>query len=369
MSYIIEKKRKLEKQLNSLSNSGKKEFIKNDLKQRIIYSEEWKRSIDDVESVLDDVYPELWDYQFKVKYNDDNRKYLIRVYILLHFPLINITNGKIKHIIYDIFIGLEPRSDDNGHIVFPNFEGGFRMTHSPSELASGYSFSHMSGDISGNYIYYRTLCTGSGEINQTLSMNSTWSPNIFKLLLMQTKSYLEWESLSGVPYNHLRNVIPRNTLEKPHIGYMERHYKSMEDYYASHPIPDINFKFHNGYVKIVEDSKFENFIKIYGDNESEYYMSNLLAYKDVQGNYYNRSSHVVFEPNDSMLKRFERILYFRGKEIPYKIHENISEQEKIDKNQPVYIKPQLIDYVRTKIEYKINKGKIRDHIIGKLNTP
>lgn len=129
--------------------------------------------------------------------------------IVVHFPEIEIKNSKRQsHIIKDLYVGQVILKDGK----FANDQlRGVRATLSQKEIASNYSHSHISGhpsDLKSHGWYYGGFCTGSGPINQSISiLRSRVSEPDFQLFCLHLKEFVKWESIEGTPYRYINDVI------------------------------------------------------------------------------------------------------------------------------------------------------------------
>lgn len=128
-------------------------------------------------------------------------------YIIVHFPEITIRNSvEQSHIIRDLY--LKFYIGQNGIVI----NGLRRGTLTDIEVRNDYVFSHVStGNIFG---WNSTFCFGYTEIADLRSRLESGRNNgrmtIFKELkffLEALKEYFSWESLEGVPYRKIDDVI------------------------------------------------------------------------------------------------------------------------------------------------------------------
>ncbi len=137
-----------------------------------------------------------------------------RVYIIRHFPEFTIVNSTGKeHKIKNLFVRAEiTLHTESGFPVVTELQG-VRTTLNRREFGAGYAHSHLRNQqfkTLGFYPSYSKFCTGSGEINESLTLNSGhWEvdEDMFKMLLLQLDTYVRWESLEGAPHMYLADIL------------------------------------------------------------------------------------------------------------------------------------------------------------------
>ena len=338
------------------------------------------RTIDGIRETLDEVFPENWDIIIRKNYSNSltkegwNKKTPFIAEFVIHFPEITITNSdNEEHIIRDFYIKLIPSYSTTG-MSFDNFKGK-RMSATRREVISSYQHSHQSGrhytydrDKEDSQFTYRGFCLGASEIIQALSMlSSMFSKDRFKLFLYQLEEYLNYESIEGNPYKRISNTIgggsPRDLTENSCNSY----YKNLLLYRTEGlHTKEVDFKLEGNNIIIVDNDKFEEFLKIY--DEKGLYNSSLLCEKDEIGNYYGYRNVPSSFPSVMLIKPeiYEKVNFiFRGEVVSFKlIEEVIDGQEK-----PYYISKHIKNYVKTRIEQKIESRRFKSYITEQLNSP
>lgn len=126
--------------------------------------------------------------------------------ILIKFPSIKITNEKGSfHIINDIYIKL--RIFNTGEMIDGGGISICKTTFTKNELSHRYIHSHAPRlNLSSNNQFY-SMCLGIGPIKQTLrSLQHKYDENLWELLCVELKQYLQTESLLGGPYIRLDSL-------------------------------------------------------------------------------------------------------------------------------------------------------------------
>lgn len=114
--------------------------------------------------------------------------------ILIHFPVIQITNGSQSHTIKNLFIRLEV----NYKLGLAKHISCFRTTKTVREYLCNYNHSHAQRATDGA----SAMCLGITSLDTLVAELTTEPFNELKweLLFQQLPDYLSWESLDGGPY-------------------------------------------------------------------------------------------------------------------------------------------------------------------------
>lgn len=246
-----------------------------------------------------------------------------RYSIIIHFPEIEVTNSrKQTHLIRDLYVKI----DLNGNGTIHDNMRGVRTTLTKDEALGGYAHSHLPG-TSPTHLEFRNFCLGSGEIGQVLSLlRSNFDEVNFAMLCMHIKTYVGWESIEGVPYVRIGNILSRGA-----VANMEQYANPcaedlVKDFLklTEEEIIELGkFTVSEYGIEIEKTDELEQWL---GGKISEYmkkrrvYGDNYLAHKDDQGNYFRIDTR-----NTSVLDHQKTpILTFKGKEVFLKIIESQS---------------------------------------------
>lgn len=123
--------------------------------------------------------------------------------ILVRFPEVKVTNerGQFTHI-KNLFAKVFVRSD--GKLGSENFKLN-RSHYTYAHFIHGYMHSHVSSIPTGNFTEFQSCCTGSGPINNTMSILRTmpYDETQWMQFCWDLSKYVTVESEEGVPYHHL----------------------------------------------------------------------------------------------------------------------------------------------------------------------
>lgn len=124
--------------------------------------------------------------------------------VIIHFPEVEITNGRVKHLMKDMYVRfvMSNLKSYTGKFLAVNMEGT-RTTLLLKEYDSGYCHSHMSGGREG----FSHFCLGS-SVFATLLVEVQTHPIIesWEMVFMSLYNYLAWESTAGGPYRRISGV-------------------------------------------------------------------------------------------------------------------------------------------------------------------
>lgn len=154
--------------------------------------------------VKEDPFPQLdslesAEAQF-ARYFKTSIKDLIRYKIVIYIPEINIVNSNGKsHTIRDTYLSISLKAD----LKMEGSIRGMRTTFTRDEWVSQYTHSHLSGICTS----FRDFCTGTGPINQVISILKTDYDDInFEMLCYHIQNFLAYESIEGTPFKYLEQI-------------------------------------------------------------------------------------------------------------------------------------------------------------------
>ena len=148
--------------------------------------------------------------------------------VIIYFPekIVENSNGKF-HKIYDIYLKIQISKNSICYIdsyyntVLPSFNIGIigltRTRLSPIEYNKGYHFSHTS---IGNGSDWKVCCLGNGILNTLVRKSISLEEEILGFCVA-LDTYLEWESIEGVPYiyfSKLNDVVSGHYLSLPNTS-------------------------------------------------------------------------------------------------------------------------------------------------------
>ena len=353
-----------------------------------------RQHIEAIEKALNAAYGDDWSYLFVRKSANEVASYF---YILLHFDDIIITNSKKnKHRIKDLYVRFKVK-EISGKLLISGIDG-IRTTFTIPELKVGYSHSHLSSrtimskekDQSDNeYLMklarlqciYNSFCLGQaskGSVNWILDKLGTgFNITYFHMFLIQIKSYVRWESISGVPYIRMERIRSNEFLPLDIVDYEydDIVHNKLKRVISKPKLKLINFI--NGSILAKYDDKFasrfnitvseiinkivqfdgENFIV---DTTTTYFdafaltvilanssniNSSAIGYADDSLNYYkhNNNDEVTI---DKDIVFNSKIVNFKGSYVPIRIVKNTDKVEVYPSVFPI-VKHQIANMLKS----------------------
>lgn len=288
-----------------------------------------------------------------------------KVYIIRHFPEFIISNSrKQQHTIKNLFIRAEiTLHNATGFPVVTQLDG-VRTTINRREYMSGYAHSHLRNRAfkDGFFAMYSKFCTGSGEINESMTLNSgSWDvdEDMFKMLLLQLDTYVRWESLEGTPHMHMDCVLQDrlyDVADDTNSTIRAEMYDDVLNYIANAQTLDeidLDWEINKYEYKLINNDKFDSLLSraLEGIYPFRFY------YKDENGNLYRKG-----DPATTPRVGYElRWLPYKNNKV-YLAIDGIQElaQEEIAPKYTTqiikeYVKKHLEDYAT---ELKINQSGI-----------
>ena len=190
--------------------------------------------------------------------------------ILIYFPEILIKNSaEQEHLIKDLYVQLVFNEDCNKLREIQIA----RTTATEKELRNNYLFSHLNCKNLGEFSY--SVCLGSGTVIRNLYTKiRTDSFNFVKNyvnFLHTLKYYLSWESVEGVPYYYINNVINDSNRYKEvydisyDLDYFLPLIKNLSDFKYRYSITDTNIciKLEQESIDVIDNILTENCPKEY----------------------------------------------------------------------------------------------------------
>ena len=386
--------KKLVDRINSLSLDRKLTFLKLLRDSGRLSSPFDEDTYQDMVVHLDSVYAGKWDIFFDKStmerreldegyYHDpDDEDYeeeyskpwtVLEGAFLIHFEDFDIVNGRgLKHNITDMFIKLPFRSDNNeGKFTISAFHGR-RMSATKEEIVSHYHHSHLSGrtfKVGSSGWDFNGFCTGSGDIDLTKSrLRSEYNSGQFKLFLMQLNTFLQWESLGGVPYKYIKDVLSRVDIDKIEFWRITQFYDDLKRAYhiEEREVPQLNFKLQGNYITLKDDKNFDKFLKFKGEDHNSYYSNNICS-RDEKGSYLSFKEITDNMLSQSLASEEDRKQYsfvFKDKLIEFQLKEPKVKKENIE----FLIHPKIKQYVKQQIEQTIQKERFGGYITKELNS-
>lgn len=149
-------------------------------------------------------------YNVFIDYFGEDKVDLQDNYIIVHFPLVSVTNEYDKSVLIEDLYA-RTKVSISGTII-----GSFeliRATVSETQYSCGYLHSHVQRKYRfDNWKEWNVPCLGSGPIRGTIATLSTvFSLDTWTLYCLELDKYVRTESVSGVPYFKLETIGINNS--------------------------------------------------------------------------------------------------------------------------------------------------------------
>ena len=302
-------------------------------------------------NALDKMFPDKWELQYSCNFEKEdiektNLPYILGEYIffaniIIHFPEIVITDGKLKHTITNVYVKLT-------FIIEKNYDGsyvgieGTRSSYTLSEIKNNYCHSHLPRIYTGNT--FSSFCLGSGPIRNYLKgINRTEEEWLFFFNLLN--QYLRWESIAGRPYKHISGLGTYG--EPPLVGEYV-----VDQILQRYKIKNIRHKITDNSIEVIPSEDMEEEL---AKLLSETIYKEYLCYKNTDGEYLVRTQ-TQLAPHYKNYNNAE-LFTFKGELLKLKIlNERTDEQDNFTTNAPV---PDLTKKLCTKLSNKLTEAYIK----------
>ena len=260
-------------------------------------------------------------------------KWFTDIPIIIHFPHVTIRNEYDRTVEVDNLWAKVPVTWEG------KGKGWFKMNRSEYDVVhmqSDYMHSHVSG-IDFDF-KFRSVCTGSGPINNTMSsLTVGFDEPIWQLFCLELERYMGTESLSGGPYRRMENIgangsNKRNSFPIEQNNYISNEYFTKElsskflDYLFTNNILKFNYrKGFYGLAHTFTDTVLtisNAFIDWYNDEYRK--APNMPALHDLQGDGVLKQAIIangaIFDPNSNASRDYSqyvgrKVLTFKGKDV------------------------------------------------------
>lgn len=379
------------KRIKSVKDYSKTFSLKFDYKSQRGYNTLLKRLGEDrmkilreVKVILNEVYPNRFDFQFKLivrtrKYvntygANTARSFVVpegveidAVYIVIWFPEISVKNKHDESItIKDVYVRFPLTKDKYGaRFVLGSLEGT-RTTLSVAEYEARYLHSHLpqlsvnSFTGTSTVCEYQNFCLGEsdlgimtiGLVNHALSRNEL-DPELFKVFLLSIQTYLEWESVDTRPHIVMNNAIKRSydyrdvSEENCHSVWI----RILNQIKGEDVKLDLDWSFGDRFY-IIDNDKLERLFK------NSWVRDSFLLFRDATGRYFEENDDI--NPDVIM----DRWLPFRGEKKFFRVEGEVKKAINRDR----FIHPKIKEYVKQRLELYANSAKIREVAISRLSA-
>lgn len=124
--------------------------------------------------------------------------------ILVHFPKVRVENEYGKGVDVEDYWILTPINIEG---VGSGWFFMQRSTYELSHMQSDYMHSHVNGIDFEDIQSFRSVCTGTGPINRTMSsLAVSFDESLWQLYCLELERFIKTESISGGPYRRLENI-------------------------------------------------------------------------------------------------------------------------------------------------------------------
>ena len=260
-------------------------------------------------------------------------KWFIEIPIIIHFPHVTIRNEYDRTVEVDNLWAKVPVTWEG------KGRGWFRMNRSEYDVVhmqSDYMHSHVSG-IDFDF-KFRSVCTGSGPINSTMSsLTVGFDEPIWQLFCLELERYMGTESLSGGPYRRMENIGAnssnmRDNFSMEQISYVSNNHFSMEtsneflDYLLASNV--LKFNYRNGSYGLAHT--FADTVLTISNAFIDWYNAkyrttyNIPAIEDLRGDGVIKeviiANGAIYDPNSNASRDYSqyvgrKVLTFKGHDV------------------------------------------------------
>ena len=260
-------------------------------------------------------------------------RWFIDIPIIVHFPHVTIRNEYDRTVEVDNLWAKVPVTWEG------KGKGWFKMNRSEYDVVhmqSDYMHSHVSG-IDFDF-KFRSVCTGSGPINNTMSsLTVGFDEPIWQLFCLELERYMGTESLSGGPYRRMENIGANGSNKRDNFPIEQNNYISNEyftkelsskflDYLFTNNILKFNYrKGSYGLANTFADTVLtisNAFIDWYNAKYRTTY--NIPAIEDLRGNGVIKeviiANGAIYDPNSNASRDYSqyvgrKVLTFKGHDV------------------------------------------------------
>ena len=336
--------------------------------------------------IFEQKFQEKQDLAFEVI--DNYGVFELRPYFKVLYPEIEITNtNKEKHTIKNLVVVFSLRWDSSFKKWKIDNMRGLRLTLSYLELNKFYSHSHLSSSsFTSNFksMTSSNFCLGSSTLGMSIAEYNTESNKeqsnlVLEGILYTLDTYVTWESLEGVPYNYMRNLIP--------LGGTPVDDSSLD----SHSLRVVNFLKENKIPLALDYGVMKDSIFIKNSLENAEFFKDILQNSSIPGRSSLQRDYLCFHSQGETFlqaaSNFYSVTQVRNLAKDYKrdyLH-NLSKpftffngrkhslvfsfymEKKIQKDeQNIIIYPKFLKHVYRKLESQIQKARLRSQAVKYL---
>lgn len=172
-------------------------------------------------------------------------RWFVDIPIIVHFPHVTIRNEYDRTVEVDNLWAKVPVTWEG------KGKGWFKMNRSEYDVVhmqSDYMHSHVSG-IDFDF-KFRSVCTGSGPINNTMSsLTVGFDEPIWQLFCLELERYMGTESLSGGPYRRMENIGANGSNKRDNFRIEQNNYIPNEYFTKELSSKFLDYLFTNNILK------------------------------------------------------------------------------------------------------------------------
>ena len=327
-----------------------------------------------------------WDFSFSTTTDRDGESYGIVPHLTIKYDLIEITNTKkFTHIIKDIYVSLALYVHSSGNLYFHSISGK-RGKMSPKEAFNGYQHSHLptiylnsldnDEDDLGSIRYKPgpCFCLGTSVIAGR-PHTPLKNRDLLTLFFFNLRSYLEWESIEGVPFKYIEALLYGNKTSKYSYpeDYEEFYLKALDNKLSKGGGLDFNYYVgSDNNFKVVEDEKFDKFFNYLETSDlTKYaypYINNIFCSK-VNGVEYVYRGEISKEDviESETFKEGLVIGYFKGKPVTLELIENEQTKENENEGVKIFIQQKAKEYFKKEFNSSLEEKELRRYLFRRVS--
>jgi len=328
-----------------------------------------------------------WDFSFTTTIKGgDEESFGIIPHLTIKYDLVEITNTKkFTHIIRDIYVSLELYVSGSGYLYFCDISGK-RGKMSVKEAFNGYQHSHLptiylsslnneENDVKS--IRYKSgprFCLGTSVIADA-PHTPLKDRDLLTLFFFNLRSYLEWESIEGVPYKYIEALLYGNKTSKySYPEYYEQFYLKALDNKLSKG-DDLNFNYYVGSdnnFKVVEDEEFVKFFNYLETSDltkyARSYINHIFCSK-VNGVEYVYRGEISKEDviESEAFKEGLIIGYLKGKPVTLELIENEQTKENENESSKIFIQQKANEYFKKEFNSSLEEKELRRYLFRRVS--
>ena len=334
--------------------------------------------------IFEQKFQENQDLAFKVK--DTSGVFELKPYFKVLYPEIEITNTKKeKHTIKNLVVVFSLKWDSYFKKWKIEKMTGLRLTLSYLELNKLYSHSHLSSSsLTSNFksMTSSKFCLGSSTLGMSIAEYNTESNKeqsnlVLEGILYTLDTYVTWESLEGVPYNYIRNLLPFGGTAVNEDS-LDSHSLTTVDFLKRNKIPlDLDYGVMKDSIFIKNSLENAEFFKNILQTSPLPFQKNYLCFPSqgeiflqANSNFYpvTQVRNLAKEYKQNHLYNLSKpFTFFNGRK--HSLVFSFYMEKKIQKDeQNIIIYPKFLKHVYRKLESQIQKARLRSQAVRYLTT-